>query len=82
MSGVTRPLLPNLSLSPLNSFLSREQMKWPPGSTAQIKGTKRLFVGKLEVSTSKDSLVIAKSHSRRECLVLPSRNVGFPLGLP
>lgn len=56
MSGVTRPLLANLSVSPLNSFLSREQMKWPPGRTAEIKGTERLFVGKFKVSTFRESL--------------------------
>lgn len=88
MSGVTRPLLVNLSVSALNSFLSREQMKWLPGRTAKIKETKRLFVGKLDVSTYRESLgdFTAKSYLHMSvcgCAVcIPSKNVGFPLELP
>lgn len=88
MSGVTKPLLSNLSVSSLNSFLSREQMKQPPGRTVKIKGTQRLFVGKLEVSASRESLgnVIAKSYLHMNvwgyALRVPSKNMGFLLELP
>lgn len=31
-------------------------MEWPPGRMAKAKSTERLFVGKLEISTSRVSL--------------------------
>ena len=60
-------------------------MKWPPGRMAKAKGTKQLFVGKLEVSTYRDSLgdFIAESYLHMSIygctLCIPSKNVGFPL---